>query len=127
MIKKILFVDDETFLLKAIKRLFRNDPYELYFAKNGKEALEIIGQNPDIGVVVTDLRMPMMDGSDLLQILEAKKPNIIKIVSTGHYDVNQIKVIMSTCKIYRYLKKPWDADNDFVPTVKAAVKEYYGE
>jgi DNA-binding NtrC family response regulator len=68
-----------------------------------------------------------MDGIQLLKLVEKNHPKMIKVVSTGHYDVKIVTEVMRSCKVFRYLRKPWDKDADFIPTVLAAIEEYYGK
>ena len=84
---KILFVDDEVNALSSFKRLFFVDnDIDVYTAKNGPEALKILNYN-EIDLVVSDMRMPQLNGNDFLQYLKDKYPNILRIMLTAYADV----------------------------------------
>lgn len=105
MALRILFVDDEPEVINGYRRLFfklRNE-WDQHFASSGEEALKIIEQNK-IDVVVSDMRMPGMDGDELLTIIQNKHPQILRIILSGHQ--NQIKIIKSLSSAHQFLIKP---------------------
>lgn len=84
---RILFVDDEPLLLDALKASLRRDRgrWDMHFAKGAREALAVIEQEP-VDVLVTDMRMPGMDGAALLEIVRARHPATVRIVLSGQTD-----------------------------------------
>ena len=119
----ILFVDDEENILKSIRRSLIDEPYAMYFADSGKKALEIL-ENEDISVIVTDMRMPEMNGLELLEIVKEKYPDVVRIVLTGYAQVSTLLAAINSGQIYRYLVKPWKLEEDFKPALKQAL-EYH--
>ena len=79
----VLFVDDEVNILNAIKREMIDENFKMFFANSAKEALKIIDEN-QISVIVTDMRMPEMNGLELLKIVEEKSPMTVKMVLSGY-------------------------------------------
>ena len=109
MKKNILFVDDEPKILQGIRRMLRNmrHEWELSFAENGEEALDVISQKT-FDVVVSDMRMPGMDGAQLLEEVRKCYPDIVRIILSGHSDKEMI--LKSTRPTHQYLSKPCDAE-----------------
>jgi len=121
-IMKILFVDDEENVLRALKRLFMDEPYEVFTAQSGKEALEKLGQR-HFSVIVSDQRMPEMSGSEFLARARELQPDAVRIVLTGYADVQAAIEAINKGGAYRYITKPWN-DNDLVLVVRNAVETY---
>jgi len=109
MKKSILFVDDEPNIIQGLKRMLRcmRGNWDMFFASGGKEALDILSDN-HIDIVVTDMRMPEMDGAKLLEIIMSRFPNTVRIVLSGHSDKEMI--LRSTKFAHQFLIKPCDAD-----------------
>ncbi|MFZ7121987.1 MAG: HDOD domain-containing protein [Eubacteriaceae bacterium] len=107
--KKILFVDDEKEILRALNRAFFDKPYETIFAASGDEALDLLSKNT-IDMVITDMRMPGMDGYSLLKTIKAKYPHILRVILSGYSeDLILIKSLKeNVAKLYMY--KPWNND-----------------
>lgn len=79
---RILIVDDEENMLKMLKTFFEEKEYKCFTASNGKEAVEIIESN-QIDLVITDMKMPEMDGLELLRIIKEKHNDISAVIMTG--------------------------------------------
>ena len=103
----VLFVDDEPQILNSLRRLFRKEPYALYFANSGAEALEILKQQ-DIDVIVSDMRMPNMDGAEFLSLAREIQPDCIRILLSGQSDFHSIIKALNNGGISRFVSKPWD-------------------
>lgn len=121
--RTVLFVDDEEKILKSLKRSFLDEPYEALFAKSGREALEIL-QQEETHVIVTDLRMPEMEGFELLGIVKEVYPHIIRLVLSGYAEVDSILNAINKGEILRFITKPWKSDVEFKTTIRQAI-EYY--
>jgi response regulator RpfG family c-di-GMP phosphodiesterase len=121
-IQKILFVDDEENVLRALKRLFFDENFEIYTAPSGKAGLEIL-KGCEIAVIVSDQKMPEMSGAEFLEKATALSPDSIRIVLTGYADVNAAINAINKGGAYRYITKPWN-DTDFVLVVKDAAEKY---
>ena len=107
--KTVLFVDDEQFVLTSLKRLLWNKPYRCLFAVSGKEALGLL-KKEDIHVIVSDLSMPEMGGLALLEEVEQKYPDIVRLVLSARTDSATVLEAINRGQVYRYIAKPWDGD-----------------
>ena len=105
--KRILFVDDETRVLEGLQRTFRNQRrhWEMSFASGGEEALRRLDETP-FDVIVTDMRMPGMDGASLLEIVRERFPGIIRIVLSGYFDTGT--ALRAVPLAHQFLVKPCD-------------------
>ncbi|MGB0836140.1 MAG: response regulator, partial [Psychrobium sp.] len=104
---RVLFVDDEPDVLRSLSRIARKLDAEILTANGGHEALEIIEQSP-VDVLVTDMRMPQMDGNELLAQVAKKAPETVRIVLTGYADMDMVLGAINSGHIWGYLQKPWD-------------------
>ena len=106
---KILFVDDEPSVLDGLQRMLRplRHEWDMSFAGSAAEAL-IALEKGKIDVIVTDLKMPEMDGSQLLQIVSEKYPDVIRIILSGHSEEEMVIKTVGTA--HQYLAKPCDAE-----------------
>ena len=105
--KKILFVDDELQILKSLTRLFMDTDYELFTADSGKAALAILAKE-QIDLVITDMRMPIMDGFELLQKIQETHPHVLRIILSGYSEKNTILNALQKNLAKLYIMKPWD-------------------
>jgi len=102
---KILFVDDEPQILQGLQRMLRalRGEWDMGFVEGGAEALSLLQREP-FDVVVTDMRMPGMDGVQLLRELKLRFPGVIRIVLSGYSD--QEMVLKSVPLAHQFLSKP---------------------
>jgi putative nucleotidyltransferase with HDIG domain len=109
MKKRILFVDDEPMILNGLQRTLRKmrSEWEMTFTSSGKEALEILDANP-MDVIVTDLKMPEMDGTQLLTEIKKRRPHVVRIILSGH--VKHDMTLQSLQIAHQSLSKPCDAE-----------------
>ena len=105
--KKILFVDDEKQILRALKRLFVSSDYEVHFADGGERALELVKEQ-DFDLLVTDIRMPEMDGIELLRQVKDASPLTLRVALSGYTDNKKIYSALEDNLAKLYLFKPWD-------------------
>ena len=105
----ILYVDDEVGNLTAFKASFRRD-YNIHIAESPIEGKEIL-QNNDIEIILTDQRMPEMNGVDFLESIIEEFPDPIRILVTGYSDIDVVIEAVNKGNIYKYISKPWDNDN----------------
>ena len=103
----ILCVDDEQSILNALKRLLRKEGYQLLFANSGKEGLEILKAN-EVHLVISDQRMPEMSGTEFLEIVKEKYPDVLRIILTGYSDIDSITESINKGNIYKFFFKPWN-------------------
>ncbi len=104
---KILIVDDEPDNLDLLYRTFRRE-YQVLRASSGPEALEVLGQQADVSVIISDQRMPRMSGTEFLSLTAAQYPDIVRILLTGYTDVDDLVDAINAGRVFRYVTKPWD-------------------
>lgn len=119
MIKSILFVDDEENILRSLKRALIDEDYNCFFAYSAKEGLEII-KNNQIDVVISDMRMPEMDGIAFLKQVEMLYPDTVKIIQSGQADMYQLINVINNIDVFNFVLKPWDVENSLKPLIKKA-------
>ncbi len=118
----LLFVDDEENVLNALRRIFLEENYTILTATSGTIALDILGRQP-VQLIITDHRMPGMNGAELLKIVRDKYHDTIRIMLTGHADVNSIMGAVKEGAVYKFITKPWN-DEDLRLTVSLALQQY---
>jgi HD-like signal output (HDOD) protein/ActR/RegA family two-component response regulator len=109
MKKQILFVDDENNILEGLRRILHplRDDWDIQFAISGAQALEIIETQP-IDVIITDMRMPEMDGVELLHEVMKRRPGIVRIVFSGQADSN---LTMKAVEVaHQFINKPCEPE-----------------
>jgi DNA-binding NtrC family response regulator len=117
----ILLVDDEPMILSSLSRLLEDD-YVVHTAGGGAQALEIVRREA-IKVVISDQRMPGMLGHEVLRQVKTLSPNTIRMLLTGYSDLDAIISSVNAGEIFRYINKPWKADN-LINLVKLAIQIY---
>lgn len=118
----VLFVDDDENILRSLKRLFFEESFEVLTAGSGKEALEIL-KNKEVGVIVSDQKMPEMDGAQFLERAKKMAPCSVRMVLTGQADVTAAMDAINKGGAWQYITKPWD-DNELRIAVKNAIETY---
>lgn len=108
-IATVLLVDDEENILSSLRRVLRNEHYLLLTANSGIAALELLEQH-DVDLIVSDARMPGMDGATLLAKVQQCWPKCLRILLTGYADITTTVKAINEGQIYRYISKPWDDD-----------------
>jgi len=103
----ILFVDDELPVLKSLKRLALDESWSVFCANSAEEGLAVLQQQP-VNVVVSDMRMPGMDGAEFLTRVRNEQPDTERILITGYADVHALEKVVNEAKIFNYISKPWD-------------------
>jgi len=119
----VLFVDDERSILRALEIGLRKEPYNKFYALSGQEALDLFDKE-DIDVVVTDMRMPEMDGLQLLKEINKRDPKTVKIVLSGYTQLPQIIATINQVNIFKFITKPWDMKSEFKGIVREAISYY---
>ncbi|WP_339061985.1 response regulator [Tepidibacillus marianensis] len=108
--KNILFVDDEKSILSSLRRLFIHEEYGVFLAGNGNEALSILARE-NIDLLITDMKMPVMNGYELLKEVYKKYPKLIRIILSGFAEKEIIMKSIRGNLAFFYLLKPWDNDH----------------
>jgi DNA-binding NtrC family response regulator len=116
----IIIVDDTKEILESFKREMRIEPYNVSSATSGEEALEILSENP-CKLIISDIKMPRMDGFELLSRVQDLYPDMIRVVLSGHSDVKLILKLVNKGGIYRYLTKPWEIE-DVKVTIRQCIE-----
>jgi response regulator RpfG family c-di-GMP phosphodiesterase len=122
MLRKILFVDDDTSLLEAFQRSYRNQ-FEFDIALGGDEALNRIKSSGPYALVVADMNMPGMNGVQLLERIMVLAPETVRVMLTGNADQLTAVNAVNRGAVYRFLNKPCPADI-LVPVLESALKQY---
>ena len=106
--KRLLFVDDEPMVLKGLQRSLRSmrQEWEMTFAAGGREALDAMQAQP-FDVVISDMRMPEMDGAQLLEVVKRDYPQVVRIILSGQLDREM--TLKSVRLAHQHLSKPCDA------------------
>ena len=104
----VLYVDDEANNLNSFKAAFRRD-FEIYTASSAREGRKIL-DSYEIGVIITDQRMPGMTGIEFLESILPVYPDTIRILLTGFSDINAVMDAINRGQVYKYLVKPWQND-----------------
>ena len=120
MPSSILLVDDEPGILSSLRRLLRPSGYTIHTAEGGAAGLEIL-ERESIDLVISDMRMPEMDGARFLEQVRLRWPDVVRILLTGYADVSSTVAAINRGEIYRYISKPWE-DNDLVLVVRDALE-----
>ncbi|WP_204140711.1 SpoIIE family protein phosphatase [Halomicronema sp. CCY15110] len=104
---KLMVVDDEPDNLDLLYRAFRRD-FEVYRAEDGFKALELLETAGEMAVIISDQRMPRMNGTEFLSRTVEQFPDTIRIVLTGYTDVEDLVEAINSGKVFKYITKPWN-------------------
>ncbi len=113
----LLLVDDEPSILSALRRTLRSGDYLIVTANDAAEALDALARH-DVGVIVTDNRMPGVSGIELLRQVKQRYPHIIRIMLSGYADFTSLSSAINSGEIFRFLSKPWEDEQ-----LKTAVRD----
>ena len=117
---RLLLVDDEASILSSLRRLLRPAGYVIHTAESGRAGLEILEREP-VDLVISDMRMPEMNGAQFLEQVRQRWPATMRILLTGYADVSSTIDAINRGEIYRYISKPWD-DNQLTLTIRDALE-----
>lgn len=109
MTRNLLLVDDEESILKSLKRELRSEGYEIFTATSGAEGLKLMDEHP-IQVIVSDQRMPEMNGSLFLSKAMEKNPQTVRMVLSGFSDFEGLIEALNGGAIHKFLNKPWETE-----------------
>jgi len=116
----LLFVDDERNILASLRRLFRSEGYKIHLANSGAEGLELL-KKERVDLVISDMRMPEMNGAEFLSRVAEKWPGITRMLLTGYSDMGSTIDAINKGNVYKYICKPWE-DSDLKQNVKLALE-----
>ena len=115
----ILCVDDEKNILSSLRRLLRPEGYEIQLANSGAEGLDILSRMP-IDLVISDMRMPEMNGAQFLEKVYELYPDTVRILLTGYSEISSTIDAINKGSIYKYISKPWE-EHDLKLTLRNAL------
>jgi len=119
---KVLFVDDEENILKSLKRLLVDEEIEILTATSGEEGLALLRETEEVGLIVSDQRMPGLSGADFLRLSREIAPDALRIILTGYADLNATVDAINKGGAYRYISKPWD-DEEMIRIIRDADRQ----
>jgi len=118
--ESLLFVDDEKNILNSLRRLFRTQGYTIHVAESGAAGLEVLREHP-VDLIISDMRMPGMDGAQFLEAAAKERPRAVRILLTGGTDLGATIAAINHGRIHRYIAKPWE-DTEITLTVRQALQ-----
>lgn len=122
MQSKILIVDDEAAVLRSLERLLCRAGYQVITANGGAQALELLTKHP-VHLLLTDFRMPLMCGNELLKLVKARYPQIVGLILSGYADFNAVVNTLNSGIAFKFLQKPW-TDHLLLEEIQRAEQEY---
>ncbi len=117
-------MDDEKNVLRSLKRLFLDSDYEIITAESGDEGLELLRNEDLIQIVISDYRMPGMNGIDFLKEVCERWPDTVRMVLSGYADASAIVGAINEGQIYKFMPKPWN-DDELRVTISNALDRYF--
>ena len=106
---RMLVVDDEPDNLDLLYRTFRRE-FQVLRAESGTDALKVLSEEGEVGVIISDQRMPEMKGTEFLSKTVPEFPDTVRIILTGFTDVEDLVDAINAGQVYRYITKPWDPE-----------------
>jgi response regulator RpfG family c-di-GMP phosphodiesterase len=119
---KLMVVDDEADNLELLHRTFRRD-FEVFLAESGVKALQVLEQEGEMAIIISDQRMPKMNGTEFLSRTVDRFPDTMRILLTGYTDVEDLVGAINAGKVFKYIMKPWNPD-DLTVVVQQAAETY---
>jgi len=118
----LLIVDDEPNVLKSLRRLFFDTDYRVLTAESGAEGLEMFKKHL-IHLVISDFRMPEMDGVEFLTKVKKEYPDTIRMILSGYADVAAVVGAINDGHVYKFIAKPWN-DQELLTTIMRSFEQY---
>ena len=119
----ILLVDDEVNNLQLLKRALRGK-YNILTASQGAEGLDVLKQNIEkVSLIISDHKMPVMEGTEFLEKANEIAPDVIKILLTGFSDIEILTDAVNKCNLFQYIMKPFDP-NELINVVESGIEKY---
>ncbi|HCF79501.1 MAG TPA: hypothetical protein DER52_07455, partial [Glaciecola sp.] len=103
----VLIVDDEINILKSMRRMFKQAGYEVFTAESGLEGLALLADE-SIQVVLSDFRMPVMNGGEFLAQVKINRPDVVSLILSGYADFDSVLAVMNQGSAFKFLTKLWD-------------------
>jgi response regulator RpfG family c-di-GMP phosphodiesterase len=121
---RLLFVDDEPFVLRALKRTFELEGFEVVTAQRPADALDLLQKDAGFVVIGSDYRMPDMNGAEFLHRARELSPHSYRLLISAVEEFHAAVDSINRGEIYRFVPKPWDRD-DLLAIVRGAVDDYH--
>jgi CheY-like chemotaxis protein len=118
----ILCVDDEPHILSALKRVLRNEGYELYLTTKASDGLSIM-EREAVQLVLSDQRMPEMTGIEFLQRVKTRFPSTVRVILSGYADTGMMVDAINKGEIFRFMSKPWN-DAELKAVIRQGLEHY---
>jgi len=118
----ILLVDDEENILHALNRSLRKEGYRILTAGGGREGIAIV-EKEKISLVLSDYRMPEMDGVDFLSEVKKRSPDTVRMMLTGYADMQAVLASINRGEVYRFATKPWN-DEEIRLIIRDGIRQY---
>jgi len=120
----VLVLDDEQNILSSLKRLFINESFDIFTTTDYQEALDILEKEKGkIKVVMSDQRMPQITGVEFLKRVKQAYPDVVRILFTGHADLQAAEDAINVGEVYRFINKPWNTE-DLKTAIRQAINHY---
>jgi len=120
---QLLLIDDEPYVLEALRRLLQGEPYDAHACNNPLEALEWLANQTQCAIILSDNLMPGMKGLELLTRAKDVTPHTRRLLLTGHTELNEAVDAFNRGVIHRFLNKPWDA-NELRTVLREELQSY---
>ena len=120
--EKVLLVDDEPNILRAYKRTLRGH-FNVDVAESGAQALEMLAADETFAVIVSDMKMPEMNGVELLSRVKDEYPNTVRLMLTGNADQQTAVAAINSGEVFQFLNKPCPAE-EMVPAIQRAIEQH---
>ena len=117
----ILLVDDEEMILNALRRVLASFEWDVLVAESGAQALEIMACRP-IALIISDQRMPGMNGLELLNVVKKEYPDTVRIILTGYAEMDVVVKAINQGEVYRFFTKPWNND-ELLETIREILQK----
>jgi two-component system NtrC family sensor kinase len=117
---RILYVDDEVINLELLQLTYMND-FQVITAESAEEGLRLLALHPEIHVIISDLKMPVMNGLDFIKVVKQKHPEKVCMLLTAYMESEVMLEGFNKELIFRYIMKPWNKD-EFKETILEALK-----
>jgi response regulator RpfG family c-di-GMP phosphodiesterase len=119
---KILVIDDEQNIINALRRVLRKEGYQIIFANSAEEGLTILNREK-ISLVLSDQKLPGIQGTELLKMVKEKYPDTVRMLLTGCVDISIAQEAINKGQIFKFIIKPWD-NEDLRATIKLGIENY---
>ena len=119
---RILFVDDEAFILFSLRRYFKQHNIEVDVETDCIKAVELVREN-QYKVIISDFRMPTMNGADFLEVVKEVSPNSVRLMLSAHVTQEALLEIVNKSEVFRFISKPW-RDKELLTIIQDSIVKY---